>query len=66
MKDKPGTKQTDIVAQLIALQAQYEQMQPETIRSVIGEAIEVIETARMILGMHDDILLEDIEHEGTL
>jgi predicted unusual protein kinase regulating ubiquinone biosynthesis (AarF/ABC1/UbiB family) len=64
MTTRPEFVRTDIINKLKALHSDLETTSPEDARLVIEEAIETLRILRELIGIRDDILLEDTPPEG--
>lgn len=63
--EKPEFVRTDIINKLKDTYINLEQMTPDEIRIVLQEAIETVRDFRILIGIRDDILLEDTSPEGS-
>lgn len=65
MSDKPEFVRTDIINKLKDTHRDLENMSPEDVRLVLAEAIDVMRTLRTLIGIRDDILLENAPPGGN-
>jgi hypothetical protein len=65
MIDKPEYVRTDILNKLKATHRDLEKMSPEDVRAVLEESIEIIRTLRDLIGIKEEIILEDMPPEGN-
>jgi hypothetical protein len=63
--DRPEFVRIDIINKLKALHRDLETMPPANARAIIEEAIETMRTLRDLIGIRDDIILEDMPPEGN-
>ncbi len=64
MMEKPDFVQTDIINQLKLTHENLETMSPDEIRAVLTEAIQTTRDFRILIGILDEIFLEDMPPEG--
>lgn len=64
MMERPDLVRTDIINKLKALHRDLETTSPDDARAVIEEAIATMRILRDLIGIRDDILLEDAPPEG--
>lgn len=65
MKLKTNTACVDIIEKLTVLHDELERLPPEVIKNVILETIAAMKTMRELIGIRDEMMLEDIEPEGS-
>jgi hypothetical protein len=63
--ERPEYVHTDIINQLKATHRDLETMTPDEVRAVLAEAISIIRTLRDLIGIKEDILLEDEPPAGS-